>query len=185
MPWILSTIWEVFALCLAVWIVVKHLYELQRSPTGWVVRDCFTVLMRTHVVYFARCVCNLNVVNFLFWSFVHASFVAVSCLDLGLLFPSLLVCPFMSLTLWWSVFITFTGLTCRGISDLFWHSSNSLGHATVCARTTPHPWCSTASCWGRGQLRCRNRHDSNVFPAAHPRVNWQWCIVLEVPINTW
>lgn len=67
MPWILSTVWEVFALCLAVWIVGKHLHELQRSPTG---RDYFTVLMRTHVVYFA-------------------SFVAVSCLDLGLLSSNL------------------------------------------------------------------------------------------------
>ncbi|KAG1790640.1 uncharacterized protein HD556DRAFT_1488240 [Suillus plorans] len=70
MTWILSTVWEVLALCLAVWIVVKHFRELQQSPTGWVVRDYFTVLMRTHVVYFA-------------------SFVAVSCLNLGLLFPSL------------------------------------------------------------------------------------------------
>ncbi|KAG2035989.1 hypothetical protein BDR03DRAFT_960979, partial [Suillus americanus] len=68
MTWMLSTVWEVLALCLAVWIVVKHFRELQRLSTGWVIGDCFTVLMRTHVVYFA-------------------SFVAVSCLDLGYLSP--------------------------------------------------------------------------------------------------
>jgi hypothetical protein len=65
MTWILSTVWEVLALCLAVWIVVKHLRELQRSSTGWAIGDCFAVLMRTHVIYFARYPHNLNVVNFL------------------------------------------------------------------------------------------------------------------------
>jgi hypothetical protein len=65
MTWILSTVWEVLALCLAIWIVVKHFREMQRSSTEWTVGDCFTVLMRTHVIYFARYLRNLNVVKFL------------------------------------------------------------------------------------------------------------------------
>ncbi|KAG1737903.1 uncharacterized protein EDB91DRAFT_474416 [Suillus paluster] len=68
MTWILATVWEVLALCLAVWIVIKDSLELQRPSTGWTIGDCFTVLIQTHVVYFA-------------------SFAAVSCFDLGLLSP--------------------------------------------------------------------------------------------------
>ncbi|KAG1720654.1 uncharacterized protein EDB91DRAFT_1351627 [Suillus paluster] len=64
MIWILGTVWEVFALCLAVWIAVKHFRELRRQSAGGVLGDCFTVLMKSHVGYFA-------------------SFVAVSCFDLG------------------------------------------------------------------------------------------------------
>jgi hypothetical protein len=51
--WILNTAWEVLALCLAIWVALKHLLELQRSSTGWRVEDCFTVLIKTHVLYFA------------------------------------------------------------------------------------------------------------------------------------
>ncbi|KAG1775247.1 hypothetical protein EV702DRAFT_453442 [Suillus placidus] len=55
MTWILPTVWEILALCLAVRIAVKHLRELQRPLTGWLnVGDCFAVLIKTHVVYFAR-----------------------------------------------------------------------------------------------------------------------------------
>jgi len=61
--WILSLVWEVLALCLAVWIAVKHFRELRQHSTGGVMEDCFTVLMKTHVLYFA-------------------SFVAVSCFDI-------------------------------------------------------------------------------------------------------
>ncbi|KAG2141203.1 uncharacterized protein EDB93DRAFT_1105799 [Suillus bovinus] len=61
--WILTTVWEVFTLCLAVWIAVKHFRELRRHSTGGIMKDCFTVLMKTHLLYFA-------------------SFVAVSCLQL-------------------------------------------------------------------------------------------------------
>ncbi|KAG1722938.1 uncharacterized protein EDB91DRAFT_1087973 [Suillus paluster] len=64
MTWILSTVWEVFALCLAVWIAVKYFRELRRQSTGGILGDCFTVLMKSHVGYFA-------------------SFVAVSCFELG------------------------------------------------------------------------------------------------------
>jgi preprotein translocase subunit SecG len=52
--WTLATVWEVLALCLAVWIAVKHFRELRRHSTSGIIGDCFTVLMQTHVSYFAR-----------------------------------------------------------------------------------------------------------------------------------
>ncbi|KAG1791588.1 uncharacterized protein HD556DRAFT_1445221 [Suillus plorans] len=52
--WILGTVWEVLVLCLSVWIVVKHFRELrQHSAGGIIIADCFAVLMKTHVLYFA------------------------------------------------------------------------------------------------------------------------------------
>ncbi|KAG2348057.1 hypothetical protein BDR05DRAFT_604931 [Suillus weaverae] len=73
--WVLTTAWEVLALCLAVWIAVKHIRNLQRlgRSTGpgstLTLGDCFTVLIKSHVLYFA-------------------SFAAVSCLQIGLMSPS-------------------------------------------------------------------------------------------------
>ncbi|KAG2133259.1 uncharacterized protein EDB93DRAFT_888281 [Suillus bovinus] len=70
--WILATVWEVLALCLAVWIAVKHFRELRRHSAGGIIGDCFSVLIKTHMAYFA-------------------SFVAVSCFQLiADLSPSLL-----------------------------------------------------------------------------------------------
>ncbi|KAG2133265.1 uncharacterized protein EDB93DRAFT_888545 [Suillus bovinus] len=69
MTWILDTIWEVLALCLAIWIAVKHFRELRRHSAGGIIGDCFTVLMQTHIGYFA-------------------SFVAVSCFQLILFSPT-------------------------------------------------------------------------------------------------
>jgi len=66
--WILGFAWETLALSLAVWIAVKHFRELQRASTGWAVRDCFTILIQTHVFYFA-------------------SFFVVSCLHIIEFFP--------------------------------------------------------------------------------------------------
>jgi hypothetical protein len=66
---ILDTVWEVLALCLAVWIAVKHFRELRQHPTSGIIGDCFTVLMKTHVSYFA-------------------SFLAVSCFQYGLFSPT-------------------------------------------------------------------------------------------------
>jgi hypothetical protein len=54
MTWILALAWEILALCLAVWIAVKHFRELRQLPTRGIIGDCFTVLMKTHVSYFAR-----------------------------------------------------------------------------------------------------------------------------------
>ena len=50
MPWILGTVWEVLALSLAVCIAIKHFRELS---TGRTIEDCFKVLIRSHVLYFA------------------------------------------------------------------------------------------------------------------------------------
>lgn len=68
--WMLNIIWEVLALCLALWISVKHFRQRSRSSAGRVVEDCFTVLIKTHMLYFA-------------------SFVVVSCFNSGYLSASL------------------------------------------------------------------------------------------------
>lgn len=61
--WIFATVWEVLALCLAAWVAVKHFRKTRQYSGGGVFGNCFAVLMKTHLVYFA-------------------SFVAVSCLSL-------------------------------------------------------------------------------------------------------
>jgi len=66
--WILLSAWEVLALCLAIWISVIHIRELRQASTGWVVGDCFAILIRTHVFYFA-------------------SFLTISCLRLATFSP--------------------------------------------------------------------------------------------------
>ncbi|KAG2355107.1 hypothetical protein BDR07DRAFT_1427190 [Suillus spraguei] len=53
LSWILATVWEVFAMCLAVWIAVKHFRELQQLSARGIIGDCFAVLMKTHLLYFA------------------------------------------------------------------------------------------------------------------------------------
>ncbi|KAG2048454.1 hypothetical protein BDR06DRAFT_778076 [Suillus hirtellus] len=68
--WILATVWEVLALCFAVWIAVKHFRELRRSSTSSIIGDCYTVLMQAHISYFA-------------------SFVALSSLQLSYFSPAL------------------------------------------------------------------------------------------------
>lgn len=68
--WILATVWEVLALCFAVWIAVKHFCELRRYSTSSIIGDCYTVLMQTHISYFA-------------------GFVALSALQLSHFSPSL------------------------------------------------------------------------------------------------
>jgi hypothetical protein len=59
--WILVTVWELLTLCLAVWIVIKHFRGLRRPATQCSVRDCFTILIQTHVFYFVAWVCTSNV----------------------------------------------------------------------------------------------------------------------------
>jgi hypothetical protein len=56
MIWMLNTVWEVLALCLLVWIAVKHFRDLRRlgPSTGLAIGDCFRVLIESHVQYFAR-----------------------------------------------------------------------------------------------------------------------------------
>ncbi|KAG1798420.1 uncharacterized protein HD556DRAFT_1461574 [Suillus plorans] len=59
MLWMLNTVWEVLALCLSVWIVVKHFLELRRFglSTGSIIGDCFRVLIKSHVLYFVSFAC--------------------------------------------------------------------------------------------------------------------------------
>jgi hypothetical protein len=56
MVWMLNTVWEVLALCLSVWIAVKHFRDMRRlgPSTGSIIGDCFRVLIQSHVLYFAR-----------------------------------------------------------------------------------------------------------------------------------
>ncbi|KAG1883296.1 hypothetical protein F4604DRAFT_283594 [Suillus subluteus] len=75
MTWILATVWEVLVLCLAVWIYVKHFRELRQHSTRDIIGDSFTVLMKTHVSYFA-------------------SFLAVSCFQISYLSPMFLADPY-------------------------------------------------------------------------------------------
>ncbi|KAG2341795.1 hypothetical protein BDR05DRAFT_949364 [Suillus weaverae] len=58
--WILGTVWEILALCLAAWIAVKHFRELQQHSAGGIIKDCVTVLMETHMLYFASLVISLS-----------------------------------------------------------------------------------------------------------------------------
>ncbi|KAG1767903.1 hypothetical protein EDD22DRAFT_268623 [Suillus occidentalis] len=73
MVWMLNTVWEVLALCLSVWIAVKHFRDLRRlgPSTRSTIGDCFRVLVQSHVLYFA-------------------SFAGVSCLQLIGLSPAFL-----------------------------------------------------------------------------------------------
>jgi len=64
LTWVLTTAWEILALCLAVWIAVKHFRELQGPSTRWTVRDCFSVLVKTHFFYFARFVLDFNSITY-------------------------------------------------------------------------------------------------------------------------
>ncbi|KAG2048415.1 hypothetical protein BDR06DRAFT_962648 [Suillus hirtellus] len=61
--WILSLVWEILVLRLAAWIAIKHFREMPQPSAGGIMEDCFAVLMKTHVLYFA-------------------SFVGVSCFQL-------------------------------------------------------------------------------------------------------
>ncbi|KAG1809813.1 uncharacterized protein HD556DRAFT_1435540 [Suillus plorans] len=49
--WVLGTVWEALALYLSVRIAIKHFRE--RLSTGSIIEDCFTVLIKSHVFYFA------------------------------------------------------------------------------------------------------------------------------------
>jgi len=90
--WVLGFVWETLALSLAVWIAIKHFRELRRTSTGWAVGDCFTILMQTHVFYFARWGRNLNIVIFSCSHSWHTSFLLLSCLNLLDFSPTILVC---------------------------------------------------------------------------------------------
>jgi hypothetical protein len=87
--WVLNTVWEVSALCLAVWIAVKHFRDLQRFglSTGSTTGDCFRVLIKSHVFYFARWALIRMWLSLPCSSSARPSFVGVSCLQLILVSP--------------------------------------------------------------------------------------------------
>lgn len=63
---VVGTAWETLALCLAVWIAIKHFREQKRlvASTRSTIGDCFAMLIKSQVLYFI-------------------GFVAVSCFDFG------------------------------------------------------------------------------------------------------
>ncbi|KAG2107188.1 uncharacterized protein F5147DRAFT_653421 [Suillus discolor] len=73
MLWMLNTIWEALALCLSVWVAVKHFRDLRRlgPSTRSAIGECLRVLIQSHVLYFA-------------------SFAGVSCLQLMFLSSEIL-----------------------------------------------------------------------------------------------
>lgn len=72
--WTLSLALEVLFLFLAVKNAIKHLRELSRHSKRDIIGDCFTLLIKTHVSYFA-------------------SFLVVSCFYVGFYSPSLSANP--------------------------------------------------------------------------------------------
>ncbi|KAG1798194.1 uncharacterized protein HD556DRAFT_1353841 [Suillus plorans] len=52
----LFIVFEVVALCLAVWIALKHFRELRQYLAGGIIGDCFTVLIKSHAVHFTSMV---------------------------------------------------------------------------------------------------------------------------------
>ncbi|KAG2362586.1 hypothetical protein BDR07DRAFT_1020194 [Suillus spraguei] len=118
--WISCTVWEVLALCLAIWIAVKHFRELRQHSAGGIINDCFVVLIRSHVVYFA-------------------SFVAVSCVQLINNFSPLstvLSSNYLCMRPW---FIISIGPHNSRNPDLLWIASGFGVGADVCAGTSPNP----------------------------------------------
>jgi len=141
MTWILGFAWETLALSLAVWIAIKHFRELQRTSTGWAVGDCYTILMQTHVFYFARWDRDLNIVIF---SRSH-SWHTPPVMLLFLAFTS----SFSLRRSWYAIYdwlvyirpslINFIELKFNWRWHHYWYYSNCRRRAEVCAGTTPHP----------------------------------------------
>lgn len=64
LAWLSHNVWETLAICLTVRISVKHFCEMSRSSIlSWSVRDCFTVLIKSHVLYFMTWANNFYVIS--------------------------------------------------------------------------------------------------------------------------
>ncbi|KAG2104411.1 uncharacterized protein F5147DRAFT_775674 [Suillus discolor] len=63
-------IWEILAFLLAVWIVILRFYEIRQSQSGSTIGDCFTMLIKSHALYFL-------------------AFATVACFNIGDLAPGL------------------------------------------------------------------------------------------------
>ncbi|KAG1841769.1 hypothetical protein F4604DRAFT_334060 [Suillus subluteus] len=66
-----TAVWEILALFLTVWIVIKYFRELRQSPTGSTIGDCLTILIESHAFYFL-------------------AFAIVACFLLGSLSPNIM-----------------------------------------------------------------------------------------------
>ncbi|KAG2047218.1 hypothetical protein BDR06DRAFT_117437 [Suillus hirtellus] len=65
--WIFFIAWEVVALCLAVWIALKHFLELRQHSAGGIIGNCFAVLIKSHMVHFTSFIavcCYMLILNF-------------------------------------------------------------------------------------------------------------------------
>ncbi|KAG2117582.1 hypothetical protein DEU56DRAFT_984840 [Suillus clintonianus] len=69
-----TAIWDILALFLAIRIVIKHFCELRQLQRGSTIGDYFTVLIRSHVLYFLV-------------------FVVMACFTLGALSPNIMHSP--------------------------------------------------------------------------------------------
>ncbi|KIK34480.1 hypothetical protein CY34DRAFT_639808 [Suillus luteus UH-Slu-Lm8-n1] len=81
MVWMLNTVWKVLALCLSVWIAVKHYRGLRRLGrlTGSINGDCFRVLIQSHVLYF------LSFASVSCFQFLHLSPAILNSTSIGVL----------------------------------------------------------------------------------------------------
>jgi len=140
---ILSIAWEVLALCLAAWIAVKHIRELPQSSARGTLGGCFKVLIKTHVVYFTRWVDDVHMVLFFRWRFELASFVAMSCFQIGYLSPKLSgVCRSDTHLRMRARLIISIEPIFLGDYDLSWLFSSFHPRTTGRDGTTPDPWYS-------------------------------------------
>jgi hypothetical protein len=138
--WILFTAWEVLALCLAVWIALKHFREKRQHMVGGMIMDCFSALMKSHVLYFARWADVVNIVTFFRWSFGHASSVAATCLEIGYVSPTIsMVCQSFTYSCTRPWVIIFIESNFPRNSDLCWVSEDFHSRAVIRIRTTPDP----------------------------------------------
>lgn len=136
---VVGTAWEALALCLAVWIAIKHFREHKRLgvSTGSTIRDCFAMLIKSQVLYFIGWAYNLNDHLHRWNSFCH-SFVAVSCFDFGYFSQDLLVRQFVNY-IWLLPSSFFIGFRFYGSSNLLWCYPLYLSRADICAGSTPYP----------------------------------------------
>ncbi|KAG2125698.1 hypothetical protein DEU56DRAFT_916431 [Suillus clintonianus] len=91
--YILGAIWESITLCLAIRIFVIHFRELQRTSTGWTFENCITVLMKTHVFYFA----GYAAASFITISFLSPTTVELSPVGSGIYYGVLTIIEVMQM----------------------------------------------------------------------------------------
>jgi len=48
-----AAVWEILALFLTIWIIIKYFRELRQSPTGSTIGGCLTILIESHAFYFS------------------------------------------------------------------------------------------------------------------------------------